>query len=516
MHELYCGIDIGTSSVKAMVYDQDLQCVFSISGQYDFAPSRRDRAELNPDDVYSAVVTCLRACVEHAQGTPLRFISFSSALHSLIAVDASGRPLTNCITWADMRATEFNHFLRSCCEGRIYIKTGCPGHSIYMPGKILWLREYQPDVYESVAKFITIKEYVLKQLTGEWVVDYGVASGGGLLNLNDRQWDRELMEVIGISPAQLSRLVDGPTVVRMLPDAVQDIGDDIPLVVGSGDGQLANLGAGALRSGHFVATIGSSGAIRVFSPEPILDQQQRTWCYRLDADAYLTGGAINNGGLVLNWLIENCFKDGTAMARSEKGDIYDILNDYASDIPAGSNGLLFLPFLTGERSPDWNSKARGLIIGLSLSHSHKALVKAAMEGIVMRLYANFLILREIVGDREAVVVTGGFTRSRVWLQIMADIFGTRLLLYENTVDSTLGAVLMGFKAINRIETYDQLDLNLPLKEKVAPSARNAATYRDLHRLHEEAYTSNTHLFEKLYQFRKDHADKNSNHAEVLL
>jgi gluconokinase len=385
-----------------------------------------------------------------------------------------------------------------------------------MPGKILWLRKYRPEIYESAAKYVSIKEYVLKRLTGEWVADYGIASGGGLLNLNDRQWDRELLDVIGISPARLSRLVDGSTLVRMLPDAVRNIGADIPLVVGSGDGQLANLGAGALGSGHFVATIGSSGAIRVFSPEPILDQRQRTFCYRLDADTCLAGGAINNGGLVLNWLIENCFKNEATMAGRGKRDIYDILNDYARDIPAGSNGLLFLPFLTGTRSPDWNSKARGLILGLSMSHSHKALVRAAMEGIVMRLYANFLILRELIGDGEAVIVNGGFTRSRVWLQIMADIFDSRLLLYENTVDSTLGAVIMGFKAISRIDTYEQMDLKLPLKETVAPEVRNTATYRDLYRLHEEAYACNMHLFEKLYQFRQDHADENTNHPKIIL
>ena len=505
VQELYCGIDIGTSSTKAMVYDQALRLVFNISGQYNFALSR-DQAELDPEDVYGAVDTCLRACINHAttKRQSLSFVAFSSALHSFIAVDATGRPLTNCITWADMRATEFNAVLKSSCNGQIYAKTGCPGNAIYMPAKIMWLQKYQPKIYDKAARYITIKEYVLHRLTGEWVADYGIASGGGLLNLKDLRWDQQILQFLGIAPAHFSTLVDGSTAISMTKASVENFGADIPLVVGSGDGPLANLGAGTYTSRQCVATIGTSGAIRVFSPKPIIDEHQRTWCYRLDAQTCVAGGAINNGGLVLKWLIKNCFQAETDIVRQKKSSIYQVLNDYVREIPAGSNGLLFLPFLTGERSPDWNSKARGVIIGLGMSHSRKDLVKAAMEGVVLRLYSNFLVLQELIGESQSVIVNGGFTRSRVWLQIMADIFGTELHLYENTGNSTLGAVFMGLKALGLIDRYDQVKVKLRLKETIRPDTSTAATYRDLYRLHEEAYERNKNLFEQLYQFRHEY------------
>jgi gluconokinase len=473
-----------------------------------------DRAELDPQAVYDAVAACLRACVNHAaiQGVPLKFIAFSAALHSFIAVDGAGRPLTHCITWADMRAAEFNAELSRCCNRQIYAKTGCPGNAIYMPAKILWLQKYRPAIFESVYKYVTIKEFVLHQLTGEWVVDYGVASGGGLLNLKTLKWDRQILQFLGISPAQLSALVDGPSFVRMSSSAREAFGDEIPLVVGSGDGQLANLGAGTYGTHQWVATVGSSGAIRAFSPNPILDHQQRTWCYRLDAKACVVGGAINNGGLVLNWLIENCFQSEQAMAEQQQRNIYGILNDHVQDIPAGSNGLLFLPFFTGERSPDWNSKARGLIIGLGISHSRKELVKAAMEGVVLRLYSNFRILQEHLGESQAIIVNGGFTQSPVWLQIMADIFNTKLNLYEHTVNSTLGAVFMGLKALGRIDNYDQVQAALPLKARIRPDGAKVATYRDLYSLYEAVYAQNQSFFNQLYDFRKTNDAKSTDYA----
>ncbi len=518
MQELYCGIDIGTSSTKAVVYDAALQPVFSEARHYDFVVPEQDRVELDPDEVYQAAVTCLEACARHAahMGAPLGFIAFSSALHSFIAVDAAGRPLTNYITWADMRATAFNATLGRCCRGRIYQKTGCPGNAIYMPAKILWLREHRPDLFDTAPRFISIKEYVLWRLTGEWLADFGIASGGGLLNLHERQWDRELLQFLGITANQLSGLVDGPTTVRMRRHSVAAIGADIPLVVGSGDGQLANLGAGAYGSKQFVATIGSSGAIRAFVQRPTLDPRQRTWCYRLDGQTCLAGGAINNGGIVLKWLVEKYCQEEIRLAEGVQRNVYQIINDYVSGVPAGSNGLLFLPFLTGERSPDWNSMARGLIIGLGLSHSKKELIKAAMEGVVLRLYTNFLILQEMVGDTETVIVNGGFTRSPVWMQIMADVFGKTLLRYANTANSTLGAVVMGLRALGRVDAYDQVDLNLQLKQTLHPDSRNRARYQALHGLFEAVYSANKDLFKALQQLRENTGDNHPDHTEVLL
>lgn len=518
MQELYCGIDIGTSSAKAVVYDETLQPVFGVDRHYDFAITEEDRAELDPETVYRAVAECLGACTEQKilMGAPLRFFAFSAALHSFIAVNVAGRPLTNCITWADMRATEFNTELSRCCEGRIYHKTGCPGNAIYMPGKILWIRKYLPHVYAAASRYITIKEYILWKLTGEWIVDYGIASGGGVLNIENPQWDQDLLQMLGLTPSHFSNLVDGPTRIRMKRRIATDIGADIPLVVGSGDGPLANLGAGTYGTERFVATIGSSGAVRIFAKRSILDPQQRTWCYRLDGQTYLAGGAINNGGIVLKWLRENCFHEEAAAVKQNKNSIYQVLNDYGQAVPAGSNGLLFLPFLTGERSPDWNSKARGLIIGLNMAHSKKEIVRAAMEGVVMRLYTNFLVLRELVGDTDEIIVNGGFTRSRIWLQIMADVFNKKLLLFENTADSTLGAVLMGLKAVGRIDAYDQVPLKLRLKETIRPDRPNAARYREIHRLYEAVYEANKPFFETLHQLRKTAIGKSTDHTEVVL
>jgi gluconokinase len=518
LQTLYCGIDIGTSSTKAMIYTESLQGIFSVAKEYDFVMIQQDRAELNPDEIYDAVITCLRAGQQQAifMGMPLSFIAFSAALHSFIAMDAYDRPLTNCITWADMRAMEFNNVLRWYCKGLIYQKTGCPGNAIYIPAKILWLQKYQPVLFDRVAKYVSIKEYVLRQLSGEWIVDYGIASGSGLLHLKSLQWDNELLEELAITSTQLSTLVDGPTIIPMQRGAIEAIGADIPLVVGSGDGPLANLAVGAYSSQQFVTTIGSSGAIRVLVKKPILDSKQRTWCYRLDGQTYIAGAAINNGGIVLKWLIENYLQEEMFKAEQQKKSIYETLNRYALEVPVGSNGLFFLPFLSGERSPDWNSMARGLIIGLGISHSKKELVRAAMEGVVLRLYSNFLILQDLVGKPKEIVVNGGFTRSQVWLQITANVFGKKLLFFKNTVNSTLGAVLMGLKAFRLIEAYDQVNTRLHLKTVIRPDSKQSTEYVKIHRLYEKIYSYNKHIFKELQKLRENNFDQSVDHTKILL
>jgi gluconokinase len=494
-----CGIDIGTSSTKAVVFDPSLRKVFSVSVPYAFTDTREGAAELDPDQVADAVIRCLSRCAAHGAqaGTPLAFASFSSALHTLMAVDRSGNPLGGCLTWADVRPMEAIGTVRSF--GNIYERTGCPPHAIYTPAKILWLRRRRPDAYRKAARFVTLKEYILHSLTGRWVADYGVASGGGLLNLHEKDWDRELLRALDLDQDSLSPLADGATVLSMTREWEERIGARFPLVLGSGDGQLANLGAGTYASRRFVATVGTSGAVRVFSPRARLDSRGRTWCYMLDRDTYVTGGAVNNGGIVLSWLRSRLAyeygEDGVAVP------VYEDLSRMAEEVPPGAGGLLFLPFLTGERTPDWNAAARGVILGLGMEHGFRHLVRAAMEGVAFRLNANFLVLQELAGEARDVIISGGVTHSRVWLQILADVLGRPLLLYPGAENSTLGAVLMGLKALGILDDYAQAPLPETAERTVSPDPHNHGIYRELFALFQQAYDGTRAVIESLQDLR---------------
>jgi len=313
-----------------------------------------------------------------------------------------------------------------------------------------------------------------------------------LLDLRERRWEDNLLGELGLDPEKLGRLVDGTQTLALTPGAVSELGEDFPLVVGSGDGPLANLGSGAAIYNDCVATIGTSGAIRVFSAEPLLDREQRTWCYMLDRDTYVAGGAINNGGLVLTWL-----RDTLGLS----GEEYEVINAYVRDVPLGSRGLLFLPFLTGERCPGWNPYARGLVVGLDLSHGQRELARAAMEGVTFRMYSVYRVLEELTGYHGELLVNGGFTHSDIWLQIMADIFGRRIVAHQNNEGSALGAVVMGMKAMGLIDDYRSLDYKAVVKAVKKPNGDHHRQYQKVYRLYEEIYRVNAPLFRQLATLR---------------
>ncbi len=499
MEELYCGTDIGTSSVKTVIFDKNFIPLYKEVNSYELISQQKNRAELNPDEVYEAVLKSLADCNKKVKeaGKKLKFIAFSSALHTLIAVDDSYKPLTNCITWADTRAMEFHDLLEPYnAANKLYYKTGCPPHAIYMPAKILWLKKYSPEVYKKTSKFITIKEYIIARLSGESVVDYSLASGGGLLNIHKKDWEEKLLDYLEIDRSNLSELVDSKTIIKMSKSAQELIGDNIPLVVGSGDGPLANLGSGSLQENKYVATIGSSGAVRVFARKPVLDPVSRTWCYMLDEDIYLPGGAINNGGIVLQWLKDNFFPD----YYTEKDDFFEVINNYVDKVPPGSNGLLFLPFLTGERSPNWNSFARGLIIGLGLNHTKKDLTKAAMEGILFRMYSIILALEDMMHECNEVLASGGFTNSEAWMQMMADVFGTRIISYREHEASATGAAFMGAVACGIYDDYNSIKPGFEINTIKEPDREHNKQYNYLFKLHEKVYNNNKDFFKELSKF----------------
>jgi gluconokinase len=219
----------------------------------------------------------------------------------------------------------------------------------------------------------------------------------------------------------------------------------------------------------------------------------------LDRDTYVTGGAVNNGGIVLGWLRSRLAyeygEDGVAVP------VYEDLSRMAEEVPPGAGGLLFLPFLTGERTPDWNAAARGVILGLGMEHGFRHLVRAAMEGVAFRLNANFLVLQELAGEARDVIISGGVTHSRVWLQILADVLGRPLLLYPGAENSTLGAVLMGLKALGILDDYAQAPLPETAERTVSPDPHNHGIYRELFALFQQAYDGTRAVIERLQDLR---------------
>lgn len=427
-------IDIGTTSTKAVAVDAQGATLATCNVPYKLYHTQGDRAEQHPADILAAVFKCLqrlrRTC--HKQGN-LQGIVFSAAMHSLMAVDETGMPLTPLLTWADNRAADIATKLRTE-NPDLYTRTGTPLHAMSVLPKLIWMQEYQPDVFRTARWFCGIKEYVIYRLTGQWVCDHSIASATGLMRLDTLQWDDKALEIAGLNPERLPLLV---TPQFSLP-AIAPMFAGLPVIAGASDGCCANLGAEAIEPGDMAITIGTSSALRACVQAPYLDPQMRTFCYLLDAGRPVIGGGANSGAYVLQWMKEHLF-----VYRGSLNRFYDL----AATAPPGSDGLLFFPYLMGERAPLWNAHLRGALTGLGVGHSRAHLIRAAMEGVVYNLALIGDVLRTEM-PLKRLVATGGFTQNPLWLQICADVFQAPVQTVPGLEASARGALALAREALN--------------------------------------------------------------------
>jgi len=483
--KVYLGIDIGTTSTKAVLFNEKGSVLAIHHKEYPLHSPTPVIAEQDPDEIFRAVLEVISGVVSKANVLPdsIRLVAFSSAMHSVIAVDANGRPLTRCITWADSRAAGWSDRIKRDFNGLdIYRRTGTPIHPMSPLAKITWLRHDQPDIFQKAHKFIGIKEYVFYQFFGRYVVDYSIASATGLFNLKALSWDQEALAVAGIQPEQLSEPVPTTFSLSGLREdlAVQlGLSKDTPFVVGASDGVLSNLGVDAISPGVIAVTIGTSGAIRTVTSKPATDPKGRIFCYALTEDHWVIGGPVNNGGVVFRWARDELADGVVSTAKRLGKDPYDILSDMAARVRPGAEGLLFHPYLAGERAPLWNAHARGSFFGLGLHHKKEHLIRAVMEGVMLNLYMVTLTLQEIIGMPKQIKATGGFSRSELWRQMMADIFNQEVIIPESFESSCLGAVILGMYALGDIKDFSIVSDWVGFTHSHKPIKDNAAIYEDL-------------------------------------
>jgi gluconokinase len=493
------GVDIGTSSAKALVVDPDGRIVASASRDYPLYRSVERQAEQDADQVLEAVMQSLRTAVRNARRADFLVgaISVSAAMHSLIAIDFEGRPMTSSITWADNRAADQAARLRSSKEGRaIYQRTGTPLHAMSPLAKLLWFRDEEPELFGAVDRWVSIKEFVLLGMTGELVVDHSIASASGLFSLRALDWDQEVLDLIGITPTMLPELVPTTHVVeRLLPDAASylRLPRKCPVVVGASDGALANIGVGAVRPGALVCSIGTSGAVRATTDRPSTDDAGRLFCYVLGEGRWIVGGPINNGGSALTWARAALFPE-----LADADDAFAVLDDAAAAVPAGAGGLVFLPYLLGERAPQWDPAARAVFFGLSSHHERSHMLRAVLEGVAMQLNSVLTLVEETMATGvEDVRATGGFARMSSWRRILASVFGRGIRFPSSHESSAWGAAALGMLALNRIESLDWVEDHVEFEETCDPDPTDAATYARMSDLFGALYGRLKPAFEEL-------------------
>jgi gluconokinase len=471
--EYFLGIDIGTTSVKSVAFSNDGKTLFEHSVSYPIKHPFPDWSEQDPDEITAAVIKTVEYILRDLSPHIPALCSFSSAMHSLIAVDKKGNAISPSIIWADNRANEIAARIhRENRAKRLYELTGLPVHAMSPFCKLQWLRENQEEIFNKAYKFIGIKEYVFYKLFGIYAVDVSIAGATGLMNGETRNWDTWILEQTGISADRLSDITE--TVKIFYSPSLFPSLKNTPFVIGGSDGAMANIGS-TDEAGSLVITVGTSSAARLIVNKRQIDPQMRTFCYYINENKWLVGGASNNGGIVLQWLQENFF--------NSKEDVSVFLNQALSAEP-GSGGLIFLPYLMGERAPVWNADAKGVLFGLRINHGQAEMVRASMEGVVYCLYAISQPLFE-KSKISNIYATGGFARNEIWLQILSDIFNLPVVVSDTVENSAWGAAKTGMMA-----------LGIPISTKPAIS-KTYFPNTSVHAIYEKGFQKFQDLYELL-------------------
>jgi xylulokinase len=461
--------------------------------------------EQNPEDWWKAVCASTKELLNSVRIQPndIACIAFSGQMMGCVAVDRQARPLRNAIIWADQRAVaEAQNILDGVGMETAYRITGHRASPSYSGAKILWVRNHQPDVFAQTFKFLHAKDFVVARLTGNFVTDYSDASGMNLYDLNVRDWSSLILDAIKLDRSILPELHASTDVVgEVTPKVADEVGlaPGTPVVIGGGDGCCAATGAGVVREGSAYNYIGSSSWIAIATPEPIVDPAMRTFTWaHLVPDMFSPCGTMQAAGGSYQWLRDNfCLPEKDSASQLNLSP-YELMNLQAEQSPAGANGLLFLPYLLGERSPRWNPKARGAFIGLSVKHTRADIIRATLEGITLNLRVILEAFEEQGAKIEAMRVIGGGARGRVWRQIMADIYNKPILRPVLLEEATsLGAALAGGIGVGLFKDFSIAEELTPILDIVQPNPAVKPLYDQLYKIFNQSYEAFMPLYDAL-------------------
>jgi xylulokinase len=495
--------DLGTTGNKASLYDREGKVVVSTFSGYGVEYPQPNWVEQNPQDWWQAVCLSTRQLLEQSRIRPAEIacVTFSGQMMGAVAVDRNGQPLRSAIIWADTRAApQAQRLIDQVGMEVTYRISGHRASPSYSGAKIRWIKDHQPELYAQTRKFLHAKDFIVARLTGQFVTDLTDASGMNLVDLSTRDWSQVLLEALELEVEKLPELHASTDVVGQVTRLSAEetgLATGTPVVIGGGDGPCASAGAGVVRQGSAYNYIGSSSWIGIATPQPIFDPALRTFTFfHLVPGMFTPIGTMQAAGGSYQWLRDNLCLPEKETAEKLKVSPYELMNLQAEKSKPGANGLLFFPYLLGERSPYWNPDARGAFFGLTMAHNRSDMVRATLEGITLNLRTILESFWDQGAQIEAMRAIGGGANGRIWRQIMADIYGIPVqrpaLLSEAT---SFGAAVAGGVGVGLFKDFSIAEELTPVVDVTRPNIELKPLYDRLYELFVKAYPA----FEPLYQ-----------------
>ncbi len=497
--------DLGTTGNKATLYDDEGRLVGSAFYGYSTTYAQTGWAEQNPEDWWQAVCASTHQLLAQTgvRGDEVACLTLSGQMMGCVPLDRQGRPIRSAIIWADVRAVDQIAWVAERVSyADVYRISGHRLSSSYSLAKILWLRDHEPDVFGAAHKFVHAKDSILARLCQVFVTDPSDASGMNLYDLERGEWSARILEAVDLDEARLPTIHRSTDVIgEVLPAVADEVGvaAGTPVVVGGGDGACAAAGAGVIRAGAAYNYVGSSSWIALATPQPIYDPEQRTFTFgHIVPGMVMPTGTMQAAGASYQWMRDQLCPRETQAALDLDLSPYELMNAQAEKSPVGANGLLYLPYLLGERSPRWNPLARGAFVGLTIRHTRADMVRAVLEGVTFNLRVILDAFRAQGTHIDAMRLIGGGARGRFWNQMMADVYGIpvqRLSILEEA--TSMGAALAGGVGVGLYPDFAMIDQMNEVAATIQPDPQRQARYEQVYPVFEAAYQALVPVYEML-------------------
>ncbi len=501
--EYLMGIDVGTSGVKVLIINREGVVVSSDTEEYPLLTPRPGWAEQNPSDWWTASVQGIKSIINKSGISPedIKGIGLTGQMHGSVFLDKENRVVHPAILWCDQRTTkECEEITNAVGESKVLDITCNPVLTGFQAPKIIWMRNNKPQLYKKITKVLLPKDYIRFLLTGKFATDVSDASGTSLFDVRERRWSDEILKKLKLSKELLPESFESTEITGYVTkDASKATGlkEGTPVVAGAGDQAAGGVGNGIVEEGFVSVSLGTSGVVFAHSEELFVDPKGRlhTFCHAVPGKWHLMGVMLSAGGS-FRWLRDTFFTNG---GKSE--NTYDAMTSLASRVPPGSEGLIFLPYLTGERCPYPDPEARGVFFGLSLRHKKEHIVRAVMEGITFGLKDSVRIMEEIglsVGDKFR--ISGGGSKSNLWRQMMADIFQGNTVRLVSEEGPAYGAAILagtGVGLYKDVTTACKKIIREDEKSFLKPDRKNSAVYDRFYGLYKNLYRVLEEQFDKL-------------------
>jgi xylulokinase len=490
------GIDVGTTGTRVVIVRPDGHVAGAVTG--DHQPMRMFKpgwAEQDPEDWWQATLAAIRAAIEQAglKGSDIAAVGFSGQMHGVVLLDTAFAVLRPSLIWCDQRSQAQCDWITDRVGAERLIQYVCnPALTGFSAPKILWVRDNEPKIYARAAHFLLPKDFVRFRLTGEFATDVSDASGTLLFDVTQRRWSSEMLGALEIDSRILPRVYESPEVTGEITKeaaVLTGLAAGTPVVAGAGDQAASAVGNGIVLPGLTSATLGTSGVIFSYTAAPKLDPRGRihTFCHAVPGKWHVMG-VTQGAGLSLRWFRDRFGAAESWYARQTDVDPYELIIREAERVPPGSEGLLWLPYLMGERTPHLDAQARGLWFGLTASHTRGHLIRSILEGVAFSLRDSLEIFRELAIPVEQIRASGGGSRSFLWRQIQADIYGKEVVTLRNSEGSALGAALLAGVGVGIYTSVeDSARHAIQVKERMAPTHDRAAVYDHYYHVYRNLY-----------------------------